>query len=237
MASNGRSASGPLAARSRVSASWWLDTGSRSIGQCWVSSVRRWRSRGSAQMNSTRRGASAATACRSPATLNSGISIQNVEPAPGRDCTPMRPCIRSTMRLQMVRPRPVPPYRRVVDASAWVKAWNSRACCCSSMPMPVSRTSKRSWWLFPFSPRRCTLTSTPPRAVNLMALEIRLPSTCRRRTGSPRTASRTAGSSSSSSRRPFSWALRRSSCTMPSSSSRRLKLVISSSTLSASSLE
>ena len=32
------------------------------------------------------------------------------------------------MRLQIARPRPVPPYRRVVEASAWLKAWNRRPC-------------------------------------------------------------------------------------------------------------
>ena len=31
----------------------------------------------------------------------------------------------------------------MVDASAWVKGWNSRAWVSASIPMPVSRTSKR----------------------------------------------------------------------------------------------
>ena len=38
----------------------------------------------------------------------------------------------------MARPSPVPPYRRVVELSACVKAW--KMCCCFSggMPIPVS---------------------------------------------------------------------------------------------------
>ena len=40
------------------------------------------------------------------------------EPCPVSDSTPMRPPIRSMMRLEIANPRPVPPYRRVVEASA-----------------------------------------------------------------------------------------------------------------------
>ena len=29
----------------------------------------------------------------------------------------------------MASPRPVPPNLRVVEQSAWVNDWNSRACC------------------------------------------------------------------------------------------------------------
>ena len=43
----------------------------------------------------------------------------------------------------MVSPRPVPPYLRVIEPSAWVKAWNRRSTCSADMPMPVSRTEKR----------------------------------------------------------------------------------------------
>ena len=54
------------------------------------------------------------------------------------------PPIRSTSFLQIASPRPVPPKRRVVDASAWMKLSKRRACCVASMPMPVSVTSKRT---------------------------------------------------------------------------------------------
>ena len=53
------------------------------------------------------------------------------------------PPMASTSRLQMARPRPVPPNRRVVDWSAWLKAPNSAAILSLAMPMPVSRTATR----------------------------------------------------------------------------------------------
>ena len=86
----------------------------------------------------------------------------------------MRPFISSTMRLQIASPSPVPPYSRVVDASAWLKAWNSRVWASGSMPMPVSRTSKRTWCWEALSLSRRTATVTVPRSVNLTALLIRL---------------------------------------------------------------
>src|SRR4030095_14035112 len=40
----------------------------------------------------------------------------------------------------MARPSPVPPYRRVVEASIWLNDWNSRSSRSGAIPMPVSRT-------------------------------------------------------------------------------------------------
>jgi hypothetical protein len=37
----------------------------------------------------------------------------------------------------MARPRPVPPKRCAVEASAWVNSSNSFACCSAVMPMPA----------------------------------------------------------------------------------------------------
>ncbi len=51
----------------------------------------------------------------------------NVEPLPGSLSTVMSPPIIWQNRRVIARPRPVPPYLRVVEASAWVKAWNSLA--------------------------------------------------------------------------------------------------------------
>ena len=56
----------------------------------------------------------------------------------------MLPPIISTSRLQIVSPRPVPPYLRVVEPSACVNGWNIRAACSGVMPMPVSRTENSS---------------------------------------------------------------------------------------------
>ena len=44
----------------------------------------------------------------------------------------------------MASPSPVPPYLRVVEASTWLKDWNSRSIRSGGMPMPVSRTAKCS---------------------------------------------------------------------------------------------
>ena len=202
------------------------------------SMARRWRRRASAVTSSTRAPVrSASRVGMSPCTLSSGISNQNVEPWPASDSTPMLPPIRVTMRWQITRPRPVPPYRRVVDASAWLKAWNRRSCADLPMPMPVSRTSKRSRCWAAVSRRRLALTVTLPRSVNFTALLIRLLSTWRRRTGSPRTGRRTPCSMFSCRRRPLASAGRSIRVITLSSTSRRLKPVVSSSSLSASSLE
>ena len=61
-------------------------------------------------------------------------------PTPASLSAQMLPPIISTSRLLIESPRPVPPNLRVVDVSAWVNAWNSRAACSGVMPMPVSRT-------------------------------------------------------------------------------------------------
>ena len=101
--------------------------------------------------------------------------------------TPISPPISVTSRLEIARPRPVPPYLRVVEPSACVKAWNSRVCAAGGMPMPVSCTSKRSRT----SSGRLLAergAHRPPRrrSVNLIALPTRLVSTWRSRPGSPR---------------------------------------------------
>jgi hypothetical protein len=50
------------------------------------------------------------------------------------------PSIMPTRRLLMLRPRPVPPKRRVVEMSAWVKASKISLSLSCGMPMPVSVT-------------------------------------------------------------------------------------------------
>ena len=53
----------------------------------------------------------------------------NVVPLSGSLATVTSPPIIWQNRRVIVRPRPVPPYFRVVDTSACVKAWNSLAIC------------------------------------------------------------------------------------------------------------
>ena len=57
-------------------------------------------------------------------------SNQNVEPGARRALHPDPPPINSTRRLEIARPRPVPPYFRVVEASAWLNSVNSRVRLC-----------------------------------------------------------------------------------------------------------
>ena len=66
-----------------------------------------------------------------------------VLPRPGSLSTVICPPIRATSREAMVRPRPVPPYLRVVEVSSCSKARKMLSCLSFGMPMPVSRTSKR----------------------------------------------------------------------------------------------
>ena len=75
---------------------------------------------------------------------SSASSNQKVEPSSSRLSTPTRPPISSASSLTIARPRPLPPWRRVLDASTWVNASNTESNWSSAMPMPVSRTSKRS---------------------------------------------------------------------------------------------
>ncbi len=43
----------------------------------------------------------------------------------------------------MARPRPVPPYLRVVDPSACVNGWKIRSWASGEIPIPESPTSNR----------------------------------------------------------------------------------------------
>jgi hypothetical protein len=114
-----------------------------------------------------------------------GISSVNVEPTPGSLVTVMSPPIMRLKRWLIARPRPVPPYLRVVDASTWEKSRNNRLACSAVMPIPVSWTWKRIQSPPP-ADWRVTSTSTRPPRVNLPALLRRLNSTWRTRVRSAR---------------------------------------------------
>ncbi|MNT28228.1 hypothetical protein D3C72_1638990 [compost metagenome] len=119
---------------------------------------------------------------------------QKVLPRPGWLYTPTLPPMSSTSCLLITSPRPLPPYLRVVDGSAWWKERNSCATSSCFMPMPRSCTSKRSMAWLPRSSDWRTRTKMLPLSENLMALLVRFSKTCSRRSGSPRTV---AGSDSS----------------------------------------
>ena len=70
--------------------------------------------------------------------------LAGVVPTPTVLRTLMVPPISSASWRVMVVPRPVPPKRRVVDASACAKGSKIRSRCWLAMPMPVSSTSSNS---------------------------------------------------------------------------------------------
>ena len=90
----------------------------------------------------------------------------------------------------MANPSPVPPYLRLVLASACWKASKTIFCFSSGIPMPVSETSKAMTVVASFedrvggAPTRCggrDVQCTPPCSVNLKAFDNKFFSTCCRR--------------------------------------------------------
>ena len=63
-----------------------------------------------------------------------GRSTVKVAPAPGTLATPMRPPISSTRRLEMARPRPVPPCRRAGPLSACSNSAKMRSIASGGTP-------------------------------------------------------------------------------------------------------
>ncbi len=106
----------------------------------------------------------------------------------------MRPPIISASRLLIARPRPVPPYLRVVLESACENDWNSRPMPCADRPMPVSRTAKVSATCPPGRVSALTVSTTSPASVNFTALLSRFSRICRSRGRSPLTAAGTSPS-------------------------------------------
>ena len=74
---------------------------------------------------------------------------QKVEPLPSVLSTPISPPIRWTRREVMARPRPVPSWRRVEEASTWLNFSNTCFSLSFGMPMPVSVTEMRSFAMPP----------------------------------------------------------------------------------------
>src|SRR6266536_5917379 len=64
---------------------------------------------------------------------------ETVVPFPGLDSSQiLPPSTFSIMALQILSPRPLPPYERAVELSAWEKGWKSFVNCSLLIPMPVS---------------------------------------------------------------------------------------------------
>jgi hypothetical protein len=69
-----------------------------------------------------------------------GKRTVKTEPLSGSLATVTSPPIMRASLRESARPSPVPPERRAVSESAWVKSWNSFACCWAVSPMLVSAT-------------------------------------------------------------------------------------------------
>ena len=106
------------------------------------------------------------------------------------------------------------------------------------MPMPVSRTEKRSVTRSSAETSVRTVTTTiSPLSVNLTALVQRLMSTCSSRSGSPTSRAGTSGAVFISSSRPFCCAFRPTMAVTRSNTPCRLNSRCSSSSLPASTFE
>src|SRR6516164_1541389 len=115
-------------------------------------------------------------------SAQTGRRTINTEPLPSSlAAVTSPPIMRASLRV-MARPRPVPPKRCAVAASAWLNASNSFACCSAVMPMPVSTTASSIQSRPSTTLRARSLTS--PCLVNLQALLSRLSRICRSRMGS-----------------------------------------------------
>jgi hypothetical protein len=101
-----------------------------------------------------------------------------VEPRPAALSTVIVPSIISTKRLVITRPSPVPPYLRVVEASACTNGWKSRAFCSGVIPMPSSSNAIRTPGL-PSESSSVTRIRIAPFFVNFAALLRRLLKICR----------------------------------------------------------
>jgi hypothetical protein len=103
-----------------------------------------------------------------------GSRTVNTDPLPGSLVTVTSPpIIRASLRV-MARPRPVPPKRCAVVASAWLNSSNSFACCSGVMPMPVSETANSTKLLPLLTLRAASLTSPALGELAGIAEEIEL---------------------------------------------------------------
>ena len=97
-----------------------------------------------------------------------------------------RPSVRR-VACEIASPRPVPPKRRVVEPSACMKAWKSRACASGrNADAGVAHVKAQHRVCVRSRLPARTRSTTSPCSVNFTALPIRFVSTCRSRPGSPR---------------------------------------------------
>ncbi len=97
----------------------------------------------------------------------------NVLPLPTSLCNDSRPPMACTRSDTIASPNPVPPYRRVLEASTCVKGAKIRCWSAGEMPMPVSETENNRCVSRLDRKSSSIAMATPPRSVNLMALDTR----------------------------------------------------------------
>ena len=106
-------------------------------------------------------------------------------PTPAWLSTHRWPSIISAKLCEIVRPRPVPPYRRVEEESACEKASKIDFCLSAGIPIPLSKTEKRNSAVSGLASRRLTTIPISPLFVNLIALSSKFSRTCFSLKGSP----------------------------------------------------
>ncbi len=104
----------------------------------------------------------------------SGSVVMKLDPLPMMEFDVMSPPIAVESCLQMARPRPVPPYFLVVEASACWKGLKSCSRMSSENPIPVSDTVNCRM----SSLGMVTLMVMAPCSVNFSPLDTRLRSIC-----------------------------------------------------------
>ena len=124
---------------------------------------------------------------------STGRRAVKVLPRPGSLSTVMSPPSRRQNLRLMARPSPVPPYLRVVEASACTNSPKSLSFCPGVMPIPLSLTAKDTRW----SARRVISSLMRPFSVNLQALLRRLKRVCRNLVRSVRIVPMSSGQRSS----------------------------------------
>ena len=103
------------------------------------------------------------------------VRTKRSSPVPTRSPRRSAPCIISTSCLEMARPRPVPPYLRVVEPSACVNDWKiSGKVFVGHADAGVGHRDMRDRTVVALAPPwRATSMTTSPRSVNLTALVTR----------------------------------------------------------------
>src|SRR5581483_9546779 len=127
------------------------------------------------------------------ARMRTGSVKRNVLPTPTVLSTQMRPPCSPTRRFEMARPRPVPPYLRVVELSACRNSSKMYASASCGMPTPVSVTASV---IQPSADAAAMVTL--PCSVNFTAFAARFTRICRMRARSANAAGRPRGTSISS---------------------------------------